>query len=511
MGRPFARAVVVVAVCAFAVTGRAAGIDLPETAALTEADGAIRVVEHVNQVTAIVHVNVVPMTADRVDSDQTVLIVGGEITAVGPSQQVAVPGNADVIHGDGAYLMPGLADMHVHTREDWMGGRWPVRPMYLYLANGITTIRDFGPTGSDLTYALRWRDELDSGAMTGPALFTSGMHVRYDTGTTMSPQEIVQWNSTQGFDFLKIYSYLTYADYQEAMATSRQLGMYTAGHIPYTVGLGGVIAEGMNEIAHIEELDWEFVDFDRNASLPWADWLPFVIGRVLQQFDISAGFDRDDFLAEYGDRLATVVGLLRSNQVPVCTTMIIDDRIVEKLFAPEEFLSRPEIIYLPQDYLQAFMAGVEKHQLQFLGIEDLAHYKFELDKLLLDELHRAGVPLLLSTDSGGGNMGIVPGFSIHDELQILIENGFTPFEAIATGTVNAARVAEEMVGSGDFGTVEVGKRADLILVDGNPLDDVENMRTPLGVMAGGKWYSAASLRRMIAVARWRRPSGRVTP
>jgi len=276
-----------------------------------------------------------------------------------------------------------------------MDSRWPARPLYLYLANGITTIRDFGPAGSDLTYALRWRDELDAGTMTGPALYTSGLHVRYDTGTSLSPQEIVEWNGMQGFDFLKIYSYVTYADFQEAMETARQLGMYTAGHIPYPVGLEGVIAEGLNEIAHIEELVWEFVEFDRDTSLPWEDWLSYLIGQILQQFDISSGFDRDDFLERYGDRLETVIAVLQSHEIPVCTTMIIDDLIVEKLFAPEDFLSRPEIIYMPEDYVLDFMEGNEKHQLQFSGIEDLAHHKYGLDKLLLDELHRAGVPLLL--------------------------------------------------------------------------------------------------------------------
>ena len=139
--------VVVVAICAFAATGRAAGLGPLERAAETRADIAIRAVEPNGQGTAFVHVNVLPPTAERVDSDQTVLIAGGEISAVGSSPGVAVPENATVIDGDGAYLTPGLADMHVHTREDWIGSRWPVRPLYLYLANGITTIRNFGPAG----------------------------------------------------------------------------------------------------------------------------------------------------------------------------------------------------------------------------------------------------------------------------------------------------------------------------------------------------------------------------
>jgi imidazolonepropionase-like amidohydrolase len=118
---------------------------------------------------------------------------------------------------------------------------------------------------------------------------------------------------------------------------------------------------------------------------------------------------------------------------------------------------------------------------------------------ILSGLHEAGVQLLLGTDSGGGSMGIVPGFSIQDELRILVENGFTPYEALLTGTMNAARVAQEMTGEGDFGTIEVDNHADLILVRGNPLEDLTVIREPLGVMAAGRWYTAEALAKLIEI------------
>jgi imidazolonepropionase-like amidohydrolase len=130
-------------------------------------------------------------------------------------------------------------------------------------------------------------------------------------------------------------------------------------------------------------------------------------------------------------------------------------------------------------------------------MEDLAVFKYGIDRWILVKLERAGIPLLLGTDSGTGGMGIVPGYSIHDELRILVENGFSPYEALVTGTVNAAIVVERMTGDGNFGTIEVGKRADLILVRGNPLQDVANIREPLGVMAAGRWYSQETLTKLI--------------
>ena len=451
------------------------------------------------QIQAFTNVNLVRMTSEEIDANQTLIVEGARIIEFGPSSIVDIPEDSNVIDGEGAYLMPGLADMHVHTKEDWLSKRWPVSPLYLYLANGVTTVRDFGPRGNDLTYVLRWRDEINEGSRIGPTILACGLRPGHSSAGNQDPQSIVHWNHDQGFDFLKMYSYISHVDFQAAMATARQLGMYTSGHIPYPVGLEGVIAEGYDEIAHIEELDWEFIEFNRDKVLAQEDWFPYLIGCIFQQYDIASGFDPGDFQTRYGDRLATVISLLQSSNIPLCTTMIVDDLIVEKLFTPEAFLSRPEIRYMPQDYLTRFSQGVEKHQMQLQGIEALGTLKYELDKLLLKELHQAGIPLLLSSDAGTATMGIVPGFSIHDELRILIENGFTPYEAIAAGTANASQVVEAMTGENAFGTIEIGKRADLILVNGNPLEDVRNIKDIQGVMAAGRWYSSDTLAHMIEV------------
>ena len=152
---------------------------------------------------------------------------------------------------------------------------------------------------------------------------------------------------------------------------------------------------------------------------------------------------------------------------------------------------------MPRKYLAAFRQGREKHQVQFRGGEDFAPFKRRVDRILFKYLKEAGVLLVLGTDAGTGWMGIVPGISIHDELRILTENGFTPYEAIKTGTVNAAKVVEKMNGNGDFGTLEIGKRADLILLKNNPLEDISNIKNILGVMASGRWYEKAEMQKWI--------------
>jgi imidazolonepropionase-like amidohydrolase len=369
-----------------------------------------------------------------------------------------------------------------------------VSPLYLYLANGVTTIRGFNPTGDSFGYVLRWKDKINSGQLIGPTIYTCGPTLY---GPVKNPKKIVLEQKAQGFDFIKLYSFLSKDEFHEAMIAAKQAGMYTAGHIPFQVGLEGVLSEGMDEIAHIEELSFEFVDFDRNKGLTGREWMPYVIKTAYQQVKPYFDLNMEELDEKFGVLVSSVVTKVHSANVPVCTTLFLDEVIVEKLYEPEQFLSKPENRYLPRKYLAAVRQGREKHQMQFRGGEDFAPFKRTIDRILLKYLKEAEVLFVLGTDAGTGWMGLVPGFSIHDELRILTENGFTPYEAIKTGTVNAAIVVEEMNGNGDFGTIEIGKRADLILVEDNPLEDVANIKNILGVMASGRWYNKTMVQKFI--------------
>lgn len=446
------------------------------------------------QTTAFVHVNLIPMTAERVVPDQTVVIKAGRIAEVGPSTQTAIPPGAVVIDGRGAYLMPGLADMHMHTREDWLGNIWPVVPFDLYLANGVTTIRDFGPIGRSQTYALRWRDDIARGKLRGPTLYVAGMI----SGLREDAAGLVEARAAQGVDFIKMYSFLSRDDYRRAMAAAKRLGIYTTGHIPFAVGLDGAITEGMDEIAHIEELDFELLDFDRNRKLQPRQWFQYVIRSAAEQFGTNPNSTTDEIIHANRDRISAFVQKLQIKDIAICTTLVVSDVLVRKLFEPERFLSRPENMLMPRGYLRAFRRGEEKHQRQFAGNAKVAKLKSELERALLIELKRAGIRLLLATDAGTGAMGIVPGLSIHDELQILTEGGLTPYEAIAAGTSEASKVVAAMTGDDAFGTIEVNKRADLILIAENPLEDVANIKRVQGVMANGRWYPRETLERITA-------------
>ena len=449
-----------------------------------------------NSPIALIHANLIPMTTETVLHDQTVVVEGNQISVVGPSSQTEIPPNSTLIDCNNAFLMPGLADMHMHLRSDWLSEKWPVSPFKLYLANGVTCIRCFGPRGNTGRYALEWRNAIEAGNLEGPRILTCGPQLRGHF--KKDPERIVIGQKYQHFDFIKIYSYVTLPEYRKIMATARKLNVYTAGHIPFQVGLEGVLAEDMDEIAHIEELLWEFSGLDRQRYFDNEDdWMTYAIQSTFNQLGPLLELNPQDQEQKMNSMVNEVVESLKQKPVPVCTTLVIDDLIVEKLTDPDRFLKRAESRFLPASYLEQFRMGHEKHQRQFKDGEVFAQFKYLMDKKLLMALKAIHIPLLLSTDAGTGTMGAVPGFSLHDELRILVESGFTPYEALYAGTVVASKVVQRMNGRDEFGTIKPGKRADLLLLAQNPLDDVSHTRKILGVMAAGKWYDQKSIVAML--------------
>lgn len=363
-----------------------------------------------------------------------------------------------------------------------------------FLANGVTTVRDFGPKGHFQEYTPYWNQAVRKGRLTGPAIYGCG-GILY--GPVAEPEKEVVRQHAKGFHFIKPYSFVSKKEYDTIISTARRLGIYVAGHIPFRVGLNGVLDSKMNEIAHIEELAWEFIKFDKNKPLKGYDWLPYVIKTGFLQFEHEFKLNPEKIPYRFHQHAAAMAKKLAQHDVPVCTTLSVDDIIQLKLFHRNDFVLQETSRLLPPAYLERLIAGNEKHLQQFKGGEIYAPFKYELDKMLLKSLHKEGVQVLLSTDAGSMGMGLVPGYSLHRELQILVENGYTPYEAISAGTAAAGEVVGQMTGRNEFGTIEVGKRADLLLVGKNPLLAVENIKNLYGVMAAGRWYDQNALQGML--------------
>jgi len=440
------------------------------------------------------NVHLVPMTGEKVIDNQTVIVDETKIIEIDPANEVVIPEKAKIIEGKGAYLMPGLADMHVHILRD----KWPVSQLSLYLANGVTTIRSLGTTGDDKEHkvVVDWSNQIKEGRRIGPAICATCPPI---IGWETNPWELVSRYHEEGYDCVKFFSYLSETDFIRTIKAAKEKNIYTVGHIPTSVALDGVLLEGMNEIAHITELVLELIDFDRTKRFKESEDLPFIAKAFSKQYSFSNYHD-NDVQKDIKKKVSAIVNELRFKNICVHTTLFHVEDIYIRIFEEnDEFLKRPENKYLPKEAIRGLSQGNDWFVEYLKELKEFWRFLVEVQKIFLIELNNAGVPLVLGTDAGLGVFGIVPGYCLHDELRVLTESGLTPYQTIATGTVNASKAVAAMNGRDDFGTIEVGKRADFILVNKNPLEDVGNIKDNRGVMAAGRWYSKSKLQEMITL------------
>ena len=410
---------------------------------------------------AFVNVNVLPMNSERVLVARTVLVSGDRIVAIGDVNATVIPDDATVIDGTDRYLMPGLAEMHGHVpgaSSDSLD-----RVLRLYAVNGVTTVRGMLGQASHLPLRKRILD----GEIVGPRLITSGPSLNGNSVADADEgSRMVRDQHAAGYDFLKIHPGLSFEEFSAIARTANELGMPFAGHVPEDVGVKRALSLGIATIDHLDG---------------------YMQALVIPHDDRSGG---------YGG----FFGLFLANQVDESKIAEIADATVraavwnvptQSLFEhvtssedPETMRNWPEMKYMPATAVDRWVQS--KNEL--LGDNSyapaLAERAIEVRRKLLHELQRSGAGLLLGADSP--QIFNVPGFAIHRELAMLVAAGLTPYQALCTGTVNPA-VFFEM--EDVFGTVEVGKVADLILLDANPLVDISNSRRVHGVMLRGRWLS----------------------
>ncbi|MGD9358254.1 MAG: amidohydrolase family protein [Desulfobacterales bacterium] len=420
-----------------------------------------------DQVTALVNVNLIPMTEEKIIENQTVIVKGKKIWQIESANAVKLPEKAHIINGTGCYLMPGLVDMHAHIRVK------STLPLKLCIANGVTAIRNMDATENALGRAFiqDWRNEIEGGKRIGPKIYTTGPIIR---GYEVQPWRYVTKHAKKGYDCIKIYEYFSEQDYRRTMSVAKEMKLYTVGHIPFSVGLNGVISEDMNEIAHIFVLVQELVDFDRDKNISPHGWWPYIADAFVKMNSNSLDFNNANFQQSIQERTKILVDKLGETKIVICTTLVMIDAATSE--------------------------GKGYASQIFRGRKELATFFRTLCRDLFIELSQAGIPMVLGTDAGKLS-GVVHGSSLHNEMRIVTDLGFSPYQAIAACTKNAANVAEAMTGKNDFGTIEIGKRADFILVNQNPLEDVSNIQDNRGVMAAGRWYSKSTLEDMISLSK----------
>jgi len=303
---------------------------------------------------------------------------------------------------------------------------------------------------------LIWRDEIVQGKLAGPTIYSCGPTIR----TAQKAEEarrLVEEQSKAGYEAIKIYNGVSKEAYDVIIAEARKRKMLTIGHIPREPGFESVLKAGQ-AIAHAEE--YVYTTFKNNT---------------------------DD-----ESRIPEIAAATRDAGVQVILTFVAYDHIIKQVESLPALLATPEMKYLAPWVRESWGIDVNPYKAR-LGTQGAALTKsLAFQKKLAKELHRVGVRIMTGTDAM--NPGVVPGYSEHEELRHLIELGFTPFEAIRAAT---RYPAEFLTQTGEFGTVAVGKRADLLLLDGNPLQDITRIARPLGVMARGRWMPQAELQRML--------------
>jgi imidazolonepropionase-like amidohydrolase len=436
-GRKLAKlGILVLAACLAAVVGRLPlGADLSSQALQP-------------QVAAFVGVNVVPMDEERVLTSQTVVVRDGRIAQVGPASSTAVPEGALSIDGRGKYLMPGLVDMHVHGLEERVQDE-----LFLYLANGVTTVRHLRGQPA----FLKLRQQIASGQMLGPTLYTCGPIVFGDKKPDAA-RRIAAEQSKAGYDCIKIYDDWSKEGYESLIAAANAAKIPAVGHFARNLPLD-VNLRGRAEVAHAEEFLSTYF-FKESAPGNWTQ--------------------RETLVPK-------VVDMMRGSGVAVTATLVAYDYIGRVIGDDTlaALVSKPELKFVPRGQRRKMTSDSEyRKDLKSSAVTGFTK-GLSLQKKLVKALNDAGVTILLGTDGSlQAGVPVVPGFAAHEELRLLVDAGLTPYQALLTGTRNAAEVLHA---AGELGTVSVGNRADLVLVDDNPLTDVAHAARRSGVMVRGRW------------------------
>jgi imidazolonepropionase-like amidohydrolase len=424
-------------------------------------------------VTAFVGVNVVPMESDRVVENQTVLVENGHIAAFGLVDDVEVPEGATRIDGAGKYLMPGLAEMHGHLPNPDLPEAVTENVLFLYVANGVTTVR--GMQGHPSQIALRAR--IDRGELLGPRLVLGSPSMSGGSVATVEDAaRLVREYKDAGFDLLKVHENLSPEVYDAIATTAMGIGIPFGGHVTDTVGLFNALSAGQTTIDHLDNYVEALVPEGAGPAEA-----PGLLGaeQLLARIDES--------------RLPQVVQATLDADASVVPTMVLwESGIYATRPSADLREERTEIRYMPKDMVERWVRAVDE---RVAGSDArMLRQLAQLRRRILSALHQGGVRILLGTDSP--QIFSVPGFSIHREMQLYVDAGMTPYEVISSGT----RVVGDYLGE-NFGTIAVGESADLILVDGNPLEDIKNVSRISGVMARGRYVSREEIqKRLEAIA-----------
>lgn len=415
----------------------------------------------------IKNVALVPMISEAVLTAQTIIIQDGKISKIVAQDKFKDTDypNAIIIDGTGKFLMPGLVEMHAHIPVADNGNDSLVwETMFLYLANGVTTIR--GMLGNP--YHLELRKQVANGDLLSPRIYTSSPSMNGNSVKTAEEarQKVTDYQKA-GYDFLKIHPGIQRAVFDTLVATANEVGIPFSGHVPIDVGIERAIEAGYASIDHLDGYMEGLVPEDDNIDPNSGGFFGFNFTEIADTSKIGA--------------LAKATAKAGVGVVP---TQTLFTRWLSPIPAAE-LMAQPEMKYMNGKTLyqwrqskQGVVDGSENYSAE-KHAQYIAHRK-----AILQGLHQAGATLLLGSDSP--QVANVPGFSIHREMQAMVDAGIPIYEVLLSGTINPARFFNQ---EKEYGSIREGASADLILLNGNPIQDIGNVQKIEGVMVRGTWLS----------------------
>ena len=411
-------------------------------------------------------VNVISMDNEKIITNQDVLIKEGKIAAIGDAGKVTFSKDALIIDGNGKYLIPGLTEMHAHIPP--IDSLEPMKNvLLLFAANGITTIR--GMLGHPKH--LQLRKMVADGEIIGPHIYTAGPGLH--GGSVKTPQQadsIVRAEKKDGYDFLKLLPGLSKENFAVIEKTAKEVNIPFAGHVSYDVGVWRAIDAGYGTIDHLDG----FVE----ALVPGVENIKEQ-DRGLFALFIAGKADTT--------KIPALIKALHDHNIGVVPTQCLPERWFTPLKNAEAFSNEPEMMYMNEKTLNSWINSKNE-------VMKGSHYDsasaitlIELRKKLVKACEDGGVEILSGSDAP--QVFDVPGFSLHQELQYMVNAGLTPFQALQTSTVNVAKYFK----LSNAGTIKEGNVSDLVLLNGNPLTDISQTQNIEGVMLGSKWLSRKEL------------------
>lgn len=416
--------------------------------------------------TVITNVNLIDVRTGEIQESRFVVVDSGKITNI-LEDMGEIPEGIKKIDGFKKYLLPGLTEMHAHIPSPQWGRSNIEETLFLYLSNGVTTIR--GMLGHPIHLELRAQAEKNE--ILSPRIFTASPSVNGNTVQTIeSAQSKVKAYKDAGYDFLKIHPGLKLEVFNEVVKTANEVGIPYSGHVPVDVGIRHALASKYATIDHVDG---------------------FLEGLVPEEagVDPSAngffGFNFTD-LAD-PKSIPELVNMSKEYGVWVVPTQSLFERWYSPLDA-DSTGSTDEMKYMPRSTVESWVNAKK----QMIGEDDFSDEKWEIfisiRRQLISSIQENGQGLLLGSDAP--QVFNVPGFSIHHEIQGMVQAGLTPLEVIQSGTLNPAKFFDM---EGEFGEIVEGASADFLLLRSNPIEQLDALRDLTGVMVRGHWLDKASI------------------